>query len=122
AWVDALPPLRLEDGHEFGKAAVFLYAYRHSFAQRHADAGTPVDVLRDLMGHRSMATTQGYYSITAKRTRAAVDALAAFPFDHAGTRVWRQARALVDSEHQRLAGRPGAPPLRARPPPAHHHA
>ena len=46
AWVDALPPLLLEDGREFDKAAVFLYAYRHSYAQRHADAGTPVDVLR----------------------------------------------------------------------------
>ena len=95
--------MRLEDGREFGKAAVFLYAYRHSFAQRHADAGTPVDVLKDLMGHRSMTTTQGYYSITAKRTRAAVDALAAFQFDRNGNRVWRQARALLDSEHQRLA-------------------
>jgi integrase len=86
AWVDSLPGLRLEDGREFDKTAVFLYAYRHSFAQRHADAGTPVDVLRDLMGHRSMSTTQGYYSITAKRTRAAVDALAAFQFDRAGNR------------------------------------
>ncbi|MGH4010554.1 MAG: tyrosine-type recombinase/integrase [Pseudonocardiaceae bacterium] len=65
-WVTALPPLALADGREFDKAGVFLYAYRHSFAQRHADAGTPVDVLRDLMGHRSMSTTQGYYS-TAPR-------------------------------------------------------
>lgn len=103
AWVDSLPGPRLQDGREFDKAAVFLYAYRHSFAQRHADAGTPVDVLRDLMGHRSMSTTQGYYSITAKRTRAAVDALAAFQFDRNGNRVWREARALLDSEHQRLA-------------------
>ena len=103
AWVDGLPPLRLEDGREFDKAAVFLYAYRHSFAQRHADAGTPVDVLRDLMGHRSMSTTQGYYSITAKRVRSAVDALATFQFDRGGERIWSQARALVESEHQRLA-------------------
>jgi integrase len=103
AWVDALPPLRLEDGREFDKSGVFLYAYRHSFAQRHADAGTPVDVLKDLMGHRSMSTTQGYYSVTAKRTRAAVDTLAAFQLDRGGNRVWRAARALLDSEHQRLA-------------------
>jgi integrase len=103
SWVDALPPLRLEDGREFDKTAVFLYAYRHSFAQRHADAGTPVDVLRDLMGHRSMSTTQGYYSITSKRVRAAVDALAAFQFDRGGNRIWSQARALIESEHQRLA-------------------
>ena len=31
---------------------------RHCYAQRHADAGTPVDVLRELMGHRSIATTR----------------------------------------------------------------
>jgi site-specific recombinase XerD len=59
-WADSLPALRLEDGRDFDKAAVFLYAYRHSFAQRHADAGTPVDVLKALMGHRSMNTTQIY--------------------------------------------------------------
>ena len=103
SWVSSLPPLRLEDGREFGKTAVFLYAYRHSFAQRHADAGTPVDVLRDLMGHRSMSTTQGYYLITTKRVRAAVDSLATFQFDRGGLRIWSQARALVESEHQRLA-------------------
>ena len=34
---------------------------RHSYCQRHADAGTPMDVLRDLMGHRSTDTTQIYY-------------------------------------------------------------
>jgi integrase len=103
SWVDSLPALRLEDGRGFDKAAVFLYAYRHSFAQRHADAGTPVDVLKDLMGHRSMSTTQLYYSVTAKRVRAAVDTLAAFQFDRGGGRVWREARALLDSEHQRMA-------------------
>jgi integrase len=68
SWVDSLPALSLEDGRDFGKAAVFLYAYRHSFAQRHADAGTPVDVLKDLMGHRSMSTTQwpGAFLMAAK--------------------------------------------------------
>jgi integrase len=103
SWVTSLPPLRLEDGREFDKDAVFLYAYRHSFAQRHADAGTPVDVLRDLMGHRSMSTTQIYYRVTAKRTRSAVDTLAAFQLDRGGNRVWSEARALLDSEHQRVA-------------------
>ena len=103
AWVGSLPALRLDDGRDFDKAAIFLYAYRHSFAQRHADAGTPVDVLKDLMGHRSMSTTQLYYSVTAKRVRAAVDTLAAFQFDRGGDRIWSQARALLDSEHQRLA-------------------
>ncbi|WP_433258595.1 hypothetical protein ACQPYK_24025 [Streptosporangium sp. CA-135522] len=61
-WTGSLPALQLEDGREFDKTSVFLYAYRHSFAQRHADAGTSVDVLKDLMGYRSMNTTQGYYN------------------------------------------------------------
>lgn len=39
-WVDGLPPPLLADGTEFDKAAVVLYAYRHSYAQRHADVGT----------------------------------------------------------------------------------
>jgi integrase len=103
SWVTSLPPLRLDDGREFDKDAVTLYAYRHSFAQRHADAGTPVDVLRELMGHRSMTTTQIYYRVTAKRTRSAVDTLAAFQLDRSGNRVWAEARALLDSEHQRVA-------------------
>lgn len=102
-WVDSLEPLRRPDGTEFDKSAVFLYAYRHCYAQRHADGGTPVDVLRELMGHRSMATTQGYYSVTATRVRKAVDALAAHQFDGHGQHVWSQARALLESEHQRLA-------------------
>jgi Phage integrase family len=102
-WVDEQQPLRRPDGTEFDKSAVFLYAYRHSYAQRHADAGTPVDVLRDLMGHRSIATTQGYYSVTATRMRRAVDSLAAVQFNGRGEHVWSQARVLLESEHQRLA-------------------
>ncbi|MDF3313594.1 site-specific integrase [Rhodococcus sp. T2V] len=101
-WVDDLEALHRPDGSEFDKSAVFLYAYRHSFAQRHADAGTPVDVLRELMGHRSIAMTQGYYSVTATRTRKAVDALAAVQFNGRGEHVWSQARLLLESEHQRL--------------------
>jgi Phage integrase family len=102
-WVDELEQLRRPDGTEFDKSAVFLYAYRHSYAQRHADAGTPVDVLRELMGHRSIATTQGYYSVTATRTRRAVDSLAAMQFNGRGEHVWSHARVLLESEHQRLA-------------------
>jgi hypothetical protein len=102
-WVDNLGPLHRPDGTEFDKSAVFLYAYRHSYAQRHADAGTPVDVLRELMGHRSIATTQGYYSITVTRMRKAVDSLAAVQFNGRGEHVWGQARVLLESEHQRIA-------------------
>jgi hypothetical protein len=55
------------------------------------------------MDHDSRATTQRYYRITAKRTRAAVDKLAAFQFDGRGNRIWRQTRALFEHEHQRRA-------------------
>ena len=34
----------------------------HPSAQRHADNGTPVDVLRQLMDHKSIQTTGGYYN------------------------------------------------------------
>jgi hypothetical protein len=34
----------------FDRLAVVPYAYRHSYAQRHADQGVAPDVLRDLSG------------------------------------------------------------------------
>jgi integrase len=46
----------------FDKSRICPYAYRHTYAQRHADAGVPVDVLRDLMDHPHMVTSQGYYN------------------------------------------------------------
>jgi hypothetical protein len=55
------------------------------------------------MGHDSLTTTQTYYRITARRTRAAVDKLAALQFDGRGNRIWREGRALLEHEHQRLA-------------------
>lgn len=60
AWVARLPALTTSDGTEFDKRRVILYAYRHTYAQRHADAGVPIDV--ELMDHRSLDTTRGYYS------------------------------------------------------------
>jgi integrase len=101
AWVDRLPVLRAADGVEFDKAKIVLYAYRHSYAQRHADAGVPVEVLAELMSHRKLETTSGYYRVGRERRREAVDRVAAMQFDRHGNRVWRQARALLDSERVR---------------------
>ncbi|GAA2657410.1 tyrosine-type recombinase/integrase [Nonomuraea recticatena] len=102
AWVDALPPFVLADGGFFPHSEVVAYAYRHSYAQRHADVGTPIDVLRELMGHRTAHSTQGYYRITEKRSRAAVERVTAHQFDGSGQRIWRQAAALLDSERARM--------------------
>jgi integrase len=60
-WVSTLPPLRTSDGTAFDLARIVPYAYRHSYAQRHADAGVPIDVLAELLDHRSYSVTRGYY-------------------------------------------------------------
>ncbi|MEU2840918.1 site-specific integrase [Streptomyces sp. NPDC007076] len=72
-WVDSLPGIHVAAKVEiegqpvtkmlpFDKAKIFPYAYRHTYAQRHADAGVAVDVLQQLMDHEQLATTQQYYN------------------------------------------------------------
>ncbi|MER5440100.1 site-specific integrase [Streptomyces sp. NPDC002790] len=113
-WVQSLPDFHVPTPVEvdgltvtkmlpFDKSKVFPYAYRHTYCQRHADAGVPVDVLRDLMDHRRLDTTQAYYRVGEKRRREAVDRVTTMQFDKNGTRVWRQAKAVLDSEHARRA-------------------
>ena len=70
AWVHALPRL---DGPDrdiaggpvpFARDRITPYAFRHSFAQRHADAGTPVDTLKELLGHDTIRMALGYSAPT----------------------------------------------------------
>lgn len=103
AWVRRMPVLRTADGAEFDKRKIVPYAYRHTYAQRHADAGVGIDVLRELMGHRKLDTTKAYYRVGENRRREAVDRVAALQFDRHGNRVWRAAQQLLDSEHTRRA-------------------
>jgi hypothetical protein len=100
-WADRLPSLVGPDGQPYDTTRVFMYAFRHTYAQRHADSGTPPDVLRDLMGHRQMATTQGYYRVTDQRKRRAVDALAALACNKDGSSLGRALDTLVEEEYQR---------------------
>jgi len=102
-WVTSLPPLLLPDGAEYDKDRIVPYAYRHTYAQRHADAGVPIDVLAELMDHRSLNVTRGYYRVGEERRRDAVDKVTAMQFDRHGNRTWRDARALLDDEHARYA-------------------
>ncbi|WP_201304832.1 hypothetical protein [Streptomyces sp. GS7] len=103
-FVDTIAHLLIDhDGLPFNPAAVFPYAYRHSYAQRHADAGVPPDVLRDLMSHRSLRTTAGYYRVSSQRLRSAVDKVARHQFDGAGNRVFQQAAALLVDDRARIA-------------------
>jgi len=63
----------------------------------------PVEVLRELMSHRKLETTSGYYRVGQQRRREAVDKVAAMQFGRHGNRIWRQAQTLLDSEHVRRA-------------------
>jgi integrase len=102
-WVDALPRLHTRDGAEFDKTRITPYAWRHSYAQRHADAGVPIDVLAELLDHRNLNVSRRYYRIGEDRRRAAIDTVAALSFDRHGNRIWRDAQALLASEHARYA-------------------
>jgi integrase len=100
-WVNALPALVDLDGSPFSRERVVVYAFRHSYAQRHADHGTPVEVLRALMGHASMVTTQGYYRVRQGRARKAVQTLAPLQIDRHGNRTTPVVQQLLESERLR---------------------
>ena len=102
AWARGLG-LKHRDGTEFDPARLVPYAYRHSYAQRHADAGVPIDVLAELLDHRNLNATRGYYRVGEDRRRTAVDTVTAMSFDRHGNRIWRDAEALLDAEHARYA-------------------
>jgi integrase len=102
-WLSSMGPLLRADSTEFDKTLITPYSYRHSYAQRHADAGIPIDVLRELMDHTSMDATKRYYRVGETRRRQAVDKVTAMQFDRHGNRVWRDAATLLDSEHARYA-------------------
>ena len=103
AWVNQMPVLRTADGIEFDKRKIVLYAYRHTYAQRHADAGVGIDVLCELLNHRKLDTSKQYYRVGEQRRREAVDRVATMQFDRHGNRTWRTAQQLLDSEHARRA-------------------
>ena len=89
-WVRSIPELHSDttgkDGKPlpFDRSRIYPYAFRHSYAQRHADAGVDVDVLKELMDHRSVDTTTGYYKVTIKRKREAVNSIRHLVIDRAG--------------------------------------
>lgn len=92
-----------ESGQEFSADRVVPYAYRHTYAQRHADAGTPLDVLQDLLDHSSADTTQVYYQVRRERLRDAVDRVTEMQFDAGGQRVWSSLKdGLDDASYARM--------------------
>ncbi len=59
-------------------------------------------MLRDLLGHDSIQTTLGYYRVTEKRVRAAIDRVSTHQFDNQGRRVFLDIRGLLADEHARM--------------------
>ena len=97
-----MPVLRTGDGIEYDKTKIVLYAYRHSYAQRHADAGVPVEVLRELMSHRKLDTTKRL--LPSRRNPPP------------RSRRPRHRDAVRPARQPHLAASPSVAGLRARPP------
>ena len=89
-WVAQIGPidseLRGPDGRPVpvDPSLITPYALRHSYAQRHADAEVPVDVLKELMDHVSVTTTMGYYQVSFKRKQQAIRLVGPLATDAAG--------------------------------------
>jgi hypothetical protein len=89
-WVERIPRIDAGplDAHGqpvgFARTAIHPHAFRHTYAQTLADQGVEPSVLRDLMDHRSLSTTLGYYRVGDARKRAAMDALARHTVDNRG--------------------------------------
>lgn len=63
---------------------VEAYSFRHAYVQRHADAGADPGALKELMDHRSIETTMGYFEVSAKRKREAVALVAPMALNYRG--------------------------------------
>jgi len=90
-WVQAIPCIEAggldESGQPwpFDRSAIHPHAWRHTYAQTLADQGVPAPVLRDLMDHRSIDTTMGYYRVSETKKREAMELLARHTIDSRGT-------------------------------------
>ncbi|MGH9057695.1 MAG: tyrosine-type recombinase/integrase, partial [Acidimicrobiales bacterium] len=69
----------------FDRSAIHPHAWRHTYAQTLADQGVPAPVLRDLMDHKSIDTTLGYYRVGEAKKRDAMELLARHTIDNRGT-------------------------------------
>jgi integrase len=90
AWVDRIPTIDsgMLDGQgqpvPFDRDAIHPHAFRHTYAQTLADQGVPAPVLRDLMDHRSIDTSLGYYKVGDAKKRDAMEHLARHTVNNRG--------------------------------------
>jgi integrase len=92
-WKTVTPPITSKvldvDGEwvNFDIATITPYDFRHTYAQRHADAEVAPDTLRELMDHRAIKTTMVYYRVNWKRKKEAVRRIAPLSIDREGNQV-----------------------------------
>ena len=60
-----------------GMPGIHLHRFRHWFGTTLVDNGIGIEVVRELMGHRSIVTTQGYVRVSQAKRNAAMVALPA---------------------------------------------
>ena len=82
---------------EFDRSNIYPYSFRHTWAQRHADSGTEIEVLADLLDHEGLDTVGVYYRVSDKRKRSAIAKVAQHTFDHRG-----KPRSTVDPSTYQL--------------------
>jgi integrase len=87
------------EGNEikFDRSNIYPYSFRHTWAQRHADSGTQIEVLAELLDHEGLDTVGVYYRISDKRKRSAIAKVAQHTFNHRG-----QPRSPVDASTYQL--------------------
>jgi hypothetical protein len=94
-WVGAIPLLHSDlpgpDGAPlpFDRSLIYPYAFRHSYAQRHADAGVGVEIRKELMGHKDLSVTQNYYTVSLKRKRQAITIMSCYVHVRTGMLIAR---------------------------------
>jgi integrase/recombinase XerD len=61
------------------------HTFRHTFATELLRKGTPVEIVRELLGHASVATTVGTYAhLTVEDSRRALVAVGLLPAEDTG--------------------------------------
>lgn len=88
-WIAHIPSIDVaspgaDDPTPVDRSTIHPHAFRHTYAQTLADQGVPAPVLRDLMDHRSIDTTMGYYNVGESRKREAMELLAFYSIDNHG--------------------------------------
>lgn len=102
-WVQNIPFIGSgtvdSDGNEidFDRSNIYPYSFRHTWAQRHADSGTQIEVLAELLDHEGLDTVGVYYRVSDKRKRSAITKVAQHTFNHLG-----QPRPPVDASTYQL--------------------